>query len=88
MLSCAALITGLRLVDLLLERDRSKVVVQLGLLLVSHFLLELLLVKDGLLGLLEGLLDARLHPVCVVTRRFDITIVKLLIDILPDLTIL
>ena len=84
----SALVAGLRLVDLLLERDRSEVVVQLGLLLVPHLLLELLLVEDSLLGLLEGLLDARLHPVSVVTCRLHVQVVKLLIDVLPDLAIL
>ena len=85
---CSALVAGLRLVDLLLERDRSEVVVQLGLLLVPHLLLELLLVEDGLLGLLEGLLDARLHPVSVVTCWLYVQVVKLLVDVLPDLAIL
>ena len=87
-IGCSALVASLRLVDLLLERDRSEVVVQLGLLLVPHLLLELLLVKDRLLGLLEGLFDARLHPVSVVTGWLHILVVKLLIDVLPDLAIL
>ena len=75
-------------VDLLFKRDRSEVVVKFCLLLVADLLLELLLVDDSLLRLLEGLLDARLHPVGVVASGLNVEVVKLLLDVLPDLSIL
>ena len=58
------------------------------MLLLAHLSFELALVENGLLGLLEGLLDARLHPVCVIAGWLDVEIVKLLLDVLPDLSVL
>lgn len=88
LLGCCTLVAGRALVDLLFERDGCEIVVKLSLLFVAYLLLKLLLVEYGLLSLLVGFLNARLHPVGIVTSRLDVQVVKLLLDILPDLTIL
>lgn len=41
-----------------------------------------------MLGLLVGLLDARLEPVAIVAGRLDVQVIQLLLDVLPDLTVL
>ena len=59
-------------VDLLLQTNGSEVAVELLLLLGLRLGLELLLVDDGLLGLLVSLLNARLQPVSIIRSRLDI----------------
>ena len=81
-------LAGGRVVDLVFDRDGGEVVLKLSVFFLAHLRLELALVEDGLLGLLEGLLDAGLHPVSVVAGRLDVQVVKLLLDVLPDLTVL
>lgn len=82
------LVAAGRRVDLLFERDGCEVVVKLGLLLVTDLLLEFLLIDDRLLSLLEGFLNAALHPVGIVAGGLNVLVIKLLLDVLPDLAIL
>lgn len=81
------LATG-RVVDLLLQGDGSEVVVEFSLVLVADLLLKLLLVENGLLSLLECLLNAGVHPVGVIAGGLAVLVIQLLLDVLPDLSVL
>ena len=76
------------LIDLLFKRDCSKIVLELRLFLDADLLIELFLVFDSLTSLLKSLLDARLHPVGIVAGGLHVEVIKLLLYVLPDFSIL
>ena len=53
-----------------------------------HVFFILLLLDDSLLSLLEGLLDASVHPVSIINGWLDVEVIKFLLNVLPDLSIL
>ena len=75
-------------IQLVLEPNGSKIPVELLLLLAAHLAGEHLLVEDGGLRLLPGLLDTSLHPMPVILRWFQIGVLELFLDVAPDLSIL
>lgn len=83
--SVTALISS---IDLRLKSDRGEVVLKDALLLGTDLAQDLGLVDDGLLGLLGGTLNAAVHPVLVVAGWLNVHVVKLLLNVFPDLTVL
>lgn len=73
---------------MVLEPDRSEVLLKLVLLLGLHVMREEALIVDGFLGLLKSLFDGRFHPVTIVGSGAHGDVFQLLLDILPNLPIL
>lgn len=79
--------TLLLVAQLVFEADGGVVAIQVLLLLRLHVFGKHALVEDSRLSLLTRFLDARLHPVAIVTSRLDVEILELLVDVAPDLTV-
>ena len=74
--------------DLALDTYGAEVVFQNLLLFRVDLRQNLLLIGNCLFGLFVAQLDRRVHPVLVITGGLDVEIVKLLLYVFPDLSIL